>query len=452
VRPPGLVLAGTAVLAVVLGLVAGQQPVLAVAGAVGMACAALMLGALAAGVALFTLVMFFPLLGGEVSVAKAAGLLLALSWAATVALGRSRPGLLAHRPAFTGAMTLFIAWAALSTVWARRPDLSSAAVLTLVLSSTLFPILFAAVREPRHARWVYAAFVAGALLSALVGLATSSGAEPGDEGRLAGPGINPNQLGGYLAVAAILAVALACDRELPAPRRTVFAGAAALCLPLVLLTGSRGALLGLAVALVATPFVARRDRRGGAAALAVAAVLFGAVCFVTIAPGPVVQRIAHSDTSGSGRTDIWRMGARMVAAQPLTGVGAGNFSVATIDYLLRPGATQRAVYIVDEPKVAHNIYLEVLAELGIPGLALFAVIVAGGLLSARDAARFAAGRGLRETELLARGLLLALIAMLASAFFSSELFNKQLWLLLGLAIALRSIAGRPVDAPVSGAA
>jgi putative inorganic carbon (HCO3(-)) transporter len=289
---------------------------------------------------------------------------------------------------------------------------------------------------------VCAAFVAGALLSALIGLATASGSEPGDEGRLAAPGINSNQLGGYLAVAAILGVALACDRELPAPRRIACAGAAALCLPLLLLTGSRGALLGLAVALVAAPFAAPSGRRGGAAGLALAAVLFGAVCFVTIAPAPVVQRIAHADTSGSGRTDIWRMGARMVAAQPFTGVGAGNFSVATVDYLLRPGATKRAVYIVDQPKVAHNIYLEVLAELGIPGLALFAAIVAGGLLSARAAVRSAAHRGLRETEGLARGLLLALLAMLASAFFSSELFNKQLWLLLALALALRSIAGR----------
>jgi O-antigen ligase len=439
VRPPGLVLAASAALAVILGLVAGRQPALAVAGAVAVACVALMLGALPAGVALFTVLMFFPLAG----VAKAAGLLLALSWVAAVALGRARPALLAHRPAITGALALFVAWTALSTVWARRPDLASGAVFTLVLSSALFPIVFTAVRAPRHARWVCAAFVAGALMSALIGLATASGSEPGDEGRLAAPGINSNQLGGYLAVAAILAVALACDRELPAPRRTACAGAAVLCLPLLLLTGSRGALLGLAVALVAAPFAAPAGRRGGAAGLAVAAVLFGVVCFVTIAPGPVVQRIAHADTSGSGRTDIWRMGVRMVAAQPFTGVGAGNFSVATVDYLLRPGATKRAVYIVDEPKVAHNIYLEVLAELGLPGLALFAAIAGGGLFAARTAVHRAAGRGRRETELLARGLLLALLAMLASAFSSSELFNKQLWLLLALAVALRSIASEP---------
>jgi hypothetical protein len=36
--------------------------------------------------------------------------------------------------------------------------------------------------------------------------------------------------------------------------------------------------------------------------------------------------------------------------------------------------------------------------------------------------------------------LLALIAMLVAAFFSSELFSKQLWILLALAVAMRSFA------------
>jgi O-antigen ligase len=121
-------------------------------------------------------------------------------------------------------------------------------------------------------------------------------------------------------------------------------------------------------------------------------------------------------------------------------VGADNFSISTVDYLLRPGATQRAIYIVDEPKVAHNIYLEVVAEFGVPGMVLFGAIVTGGLLACAAAARAAVRRGERETELLSRGLLLALIAMLLAAFFSSELFNKPLWMLLALAVAVRSFA------------
>lgn len=431
-------------LSALLGLVAGRQPTMAVAVALAMAWVALTLSELSIGVALFTVVVFFPALG----IAKAAGLLLALSWLATVVSRRARPSLLTGRPIFAGALTLFVVWAALGLLWAKRPDLAADAALTLILSCTLFPIVIAAVREPRHVRRVWVAFVVGALLTATIGLLAPGSALPDDEGRLAGAaGVGPNQLGGYLTVAAILAVTLACDRRVPALGRAALAGAAALCLPLQLMTGSRGALLGLGVALIAAPFVVGRGQRAVVAALAALTVLSGAAFFLTAAPDTIVQRITQVDTSGSGRTDIWRMGWRMVEAHPVTGVGAGNFSVSSVDYLLRPGATQRSVYIVDQPKVPHNIYLEVLAELGVLGLALFGVIVVTSVLSTLAAARVSGLRGDRETELLARGLLLALLAMLVAAFFSSELFSKQLWLLLALAIAMRSFAERDRLAP-----
>jgi putative inorganic carbon (HCO3(-)) transporter len=433
-----------AMLAVLLGLIAGWQPAVAVAGAVAMAFVALMLSELAVGLALFTVMMFFPVLGGGVSPAKLAGLLLALSWVVTWALRRAsdreRPSLLANRPVFAGALTLFVAWAAFSVLWAKRPDLSRGALFTLILNLALFPIVFAAVREPRHVRWLSAAFVAGTVLTAIVGLLIPDTPEPGEEGRLAGKGVASNQLGGYLMVAAILAATLASSRQLSARGRAASAGAAALCLVLQLMTGSRGAMLGLAVALIAAPFVVGRGRRAGVATLAVLTVLSGVAFFVTIAPDAVVQRITRSDTTGSGRKDIWRIGWRMVEAHPVTGVGTGNFSVSTIDYLLRPGATDRDVYIVDDPKVAHNIYLDVLAELGLPGLALFGLIVATSLQATSSAARLFAGRAQPATELLARGLLIALIGMLVAAFFSSEFFSKQLWLLLAVAVALRSLA------------
>ncbi|HWC31861.1 MAG TPA: hypothetical protein VG709_01885, partial [Actinomycetota bacterium] len=48
-------------------------------------------------------------------------------------------------------------------------------------------------------------------------------------------------------------------------------------------------------------------------------------------------------------------------------------------------------------------------------------------------------------ELLARGLLLALIGLLVADFFVSEQYSKQLWLLLGLAPALLALARRPPE-------
>jgi hypothetical protein len=45
-------------------------------------------------------------------------------------------------------------------------------------------------------------------------------------------------------------------------------------------------------------------------------------------------------------------------------------------------------------------------------------------------------------EILARGLFLALVAFLVADFFSSQLFGKQLWLLLAVGPALRLFAER----------
>src|SRR4051794_22634298 len=178
--PPQVVLAAVAMLAAGLGLVAGPRPAMAVAAAVAVACVAVTMSELSLGVALFTVAVFFP----ELGLAKAAGLLLALSWLATVVLKRERPSLLTSRPLFAGVVTLFVAWAALGLLWARRPDPAATAVVTLVLGPPLSPILSAAGRDPRHVRRAWVAFVTGALLTAIIGLLVPGSALPDEEGRL----------------------------------------------------------------------------------------------------------------------------------------------------------------------------------------------------------------------------------------------------------------------------
>ena len=66
----------------------------------------------------------------------------------------------------------------------------------------------------------------------------------------------------------------------------------------------------------------------------------------------------------------------MVEDKPVTGVGSGNFNVSSIHYLLVSRARSSATSSSStRPKVAHNSYLQVLAELGIVGLALFLTII-----------------------------------------------------------------------------
>jgi O-antigen ligase len=137
----------------------------------------------------------------------------------------------------------------------------------------------------------------------------------------------------------------------------------------------------------------------------------------------------------------------MVEDKPVVGVGSGNFNVSSIHYLLvSPGAIERDEFIVDTPKVAHNTYLQILAELGIIGLTMFLLIIGFAIRCALHAARWFGRAGDSHMEIVARAMVIALVGILAADFFITEQYGKQLWLLLGLGPALLGVARRTYPA------
>ena len=136
----------------------------------------------------------------------------------------------------------------------------------------------------------------------------------------------------------------------------------------------------------------------------------------------------------------------MASAEPVLGVGSGNFPVTSVHFLLRPGVIQRDDFIIGKPRVAHNIFLGVLAELGAVGLALFGAIMVACIGCAVAAARrFARARD-GPMELLARASLVGLIGLLVASVFLSNQYGQQLWLLLGLGPGLLRIARHEAEA------
>ena len=437
--------AAVALVCVVIGLVAGINPALAIAGALGAILVLVLLADLSAGLALFVLVTFLgvlPIAGGPaVSAAKAAGLLLVLSWLATIATREdTRRDLFSAHPALSYLLLLFVAWCLLSQLWASDPEQARLEASRYALNLALIPIVFTAVRTPRHVVWVAGAFVAGSTISALYGMVSRPAEATEDLNRLAGTIGDPNQLATVLIAGAILSLGLAAalNRPTQAPGRALAVGASALCLIAALSTLSRGGLLALALLPVAILAFGGRWRKTGLAIWAVAAVAAGAY-FVSFAPEEARERIVQAD-GGSGRTEIWTVGWRMVEDKPLAGVGAGNFQNSSIDYLLEPGSIQHGEFFIDDPKVAHNMYLDTLAGLGIVGLAVFLAIIGISIRCAFLAARRFAEADERGLELLARAFLIALIAVLLADFFVSDQLSKQLWLLIAMGPALLAVA------------
>lgn len=424
--------------AVLVGLLAGLNPAFALAAAFGIAFVGIALANLTAGLCVFAVLTFVDSVlpaGGALSAPKLMGALLMVSWLAHLTTDEGSRRRLFEHPGFLYVLTLFVVWVMLSLMWAEESAPVIDAVVRYVPNALLFPITYSAVQTRQQALWLIGAFVIGTLISAAYGLMSAPPAD--DPLRVTGVAGNANETAAALGAGAALAAALALSLREPALRL-----AAAIVLPLCLysmfLTLSRGALVALAAMLVTTVLVAGR-RRGVTLAAALVAALLCVGYFVAIAPPTAAERVLQSD-GGSGRTDIWRVGWRMVEANAIAGVGAGNFAGSSVHYLLEPGAIVRDDYIVDTPKVAHNMYLEILAELGIVGLGLFLAVLGYALYCPLAAVRRFAELDDRQMEIVSRALFIALVGLLVSDFFGSRQFNKQLWLLMSIGPALLGIA------------
>ena len=433
---------GLAAVGVAVGVLAGIDPKLAIAAAVALGFAGLVIANITAGLCLFVGISFLEVLGnvgGSIGATKAFGLLLVVSWFAAVSTrNEAENDFVTAHPTITYLLAIFVAWSTLSMLWAEHGSAALSASFRYFQDLLLFLIVFTAIRRREHAVWMASAFVSGATLAAVFAIVYHPDPGEYDVARASGTVGDPNELAAVLVAGIILAGVLIVLLKRSPLFRLAATGAAVICALGLFITFSRGGLVALACAMVASIFVAGRWRPAIVTTMACIALL-GVAYFAFFAPQESRDRVTKID-GGTGRTDIWRIGGRMVSAHPIRGVGSGNFRLVSGRYLLRKPGAVRHDFFIREPKVAHNMYLHVLAELGVVGLSMFLAILAFAVACAFRAARRFANAGDRDMELLTRGLILAIIGLLSADFFLSGQFSKQLWLLLGLAPALLGIA------------
>jgi O-Antigen ligase len=421
-----------------LGYIASIQPAAALGLVLALVFVVVAFRSLVGGLALFTLVISLEYVPGlTVALVKPAGAVLATAWAAQLLTHRDRTRfLLRDRPLIAVAAFGLAFWAFASSLWAFDSGVAVSIAVRLGQGFLLVFIVYSALRQVRDVRLLLGAYVLGALLAVVVGLATGGT----DSGRLAGGVGNPNQLAAVLVPAVMI-----CSFALLAERRPLMRWAIAvtgLVLLLgLLLTGSRGGLIGMAIALTAAIMLAGPGR---VAIIAATLVMLGAgvAYYAAVAsPGQVQRTLSARAEGGTGREDIWAVAWEAVRDRPLVGSGAGNFTLVAPSYAVGDLNISRVDLVVDKPKVVHNTYLEVLTELGIVGAALFVFLLLGAV-----AATFSAVRRARAqpwaVQLLVRGFTVGLIGILIVYFFGSREYEKQLWLLLGIAFALPTVVSR----------
>jgi O-antigen ligase len=336
---------------------------------------------------------------------------------------------------------VFFGLALISSYWAESPVRAVDTAWRYLLNMLLFLIVYTAIRERKHVTWLAWSWLAGATFATVPALLNPPTYEDDLTVRISGTIGDPNELAALLVAGIAFAVALTFTSKDNPLLRLGAIGAVFLFLFGIFYTVSRGGLIALCVAAIAACLMTGRYRVH-ATIVAVLTTLFVVLYFASFAGVDARDRVTTVQ-GGSGRTDIWKIGWRMVEDKPVLGVGSGNFNVSSKHSLLiSPGAIERDEFIIDTPKVAHNSYLQVLAELGVVGLVLFLSIICFSITVALRAARWFGRAGDTAMEVMARGSVIALVGILAADFFITEQYGKQLWLLLGLGPALYGVARR----------
>jgi O-antigen ligase len=297
------------------------------------------------------------MIGSIGTLSRMIGMLVAAVWLLAVVVEGElrRPGL------FHGLVMLFFAWSAISIFWSLDPPETVEMVTTYLQLLVFVYLLWDLYSTPMKIRAGLQAYVLGAHVAIMNILGNMLTGRTGSYSRYTVEGFNADTAGLMLAIAMPMAWGLAMlqTRE---HRGGLLRWLNLAYIPLaflgIALTATRTALIGTIPAILFA--VASIGRLSPLRRLIVASfVVAGVLAIVPLIPQTSVERFLTTGTeissgSLSGRGHIWKMGLQTFAQHPVLGVGAGAFRAA-----------------VGIGKVAHNVFISVLVELGIVGLALF---------------------------------------------------------------------------------
>lgn len=255
--------------------------------------------------------------------------------------------------------------------------------------------------------------------------------------------VGPSSDANYEALALVMVLPLAIFLIRSDPirlcRRIALMVAPLLCFG-VIVSQSRGGLLALVV--IAFAFWMRSRRK--AATLAG----FSIAILLAVATGPSVtwQRFRQIKVSGEAETgaevstrtrvELWRGGIAMIKANPISGVGLDRFKTVVGTY------NPKLYNVIDRNYIAHNTYVQLAAEGGLPTLFLF---LASNLLAAVNFRRceLLAG-GDSDVGRIATAMRFGLQSFAVAAFFLTAQFEKEFWVYIFLSPNLTEIANAGV--------
>jgi len=296
----------------------------------------------------------------------------------------------------------------------------------------LFFVTSRSLRSERDVVLVGVAVAAGCLAQAAgIAIGVIGGAHPVSEAtRVSGLLIDPNHFAGELALVTplVLALGIVSRRRWIAVLAAVAAAAFSIA---IVATLSRSGWLGLLAGLLVLGMLLPGHR------LKLGALLVAAVAVILVAGlvPAIADRLGPHATGPfemlASRWRVWTAAIAMIGDHPIFGVGIGNFQNVYPAYGVRP---------VSAPH-AHNLFLNLAAERGLPALVAFALVLAVLLRTlhhAWAAARTPAGKAL------VAGFSASLVAFLVHSLLDVSYVEETVLLLFWVVIGVSAVLPRAV--------
>ncbi len=157
----------------------------------------------------------------------------------------------------------------------------------------------------------------------------------------------------------------------------------------------------------------------------------------------------QSDQSASTRIEIWKWTWDFAIENPLGGgfdsYRANSFTYETVNRV-EEGSNTRVVRetVTEKGRAFHSAYFEVLGEQGFPGLAMWLLLHASGVIAMarlRRRGRRSADEELQRLGSLAQALLYAQLVYLLGALFIGIAYQPFVFMIIGAQIALARLVG-----------
>jgi O-antigen ligase len=235
-----------------------------------------------------------------------------------------------------------------------------------------------------------------------------------DSDRYTVEGFNANDLGLLFAMSIPITIYLISRRKGGAVTYLYWLQLVA-AITVILLTGSRTAVLALTASMMMLPFAIPQWPKSQkvVSLLVCAGIIVSAILVVPAETWDRLLTIKAEVTSGTldRRTVIWSAGLEIFDEHPLVGVGSGSFPDLVVKRL-------------DRAAVAHNTFLSILVELGVIGFMIFSMLLLSMFYCALRT------KGLRKYLWIT-----LLVTWMIGVSAATWEYSKLTWLLFGLLAA-----------------